>query len=35
MTILSFAAIFAGLGLGGAAGNYAAAGALVLLSLRS
>jgi len=30
MTILSFAAIFAGLGLGGAAGNYAAAGVMVL-----
>ena len=29
-TILSFAAIFAGLGLGGAAGSYAAAAALVL-----
>lgn len=30
MTILSFAAIFAGLGLGGAAGTYAAAGVMVL-----
>lgn len=30
MTILSFAAIFAGLGLAGAAGNYASAGTLVV-----
>lgn len=30
MTIISFAAIFAGLGLAGARGNYASAGALVL-----
>lgn len=30
MTILSFAAIFAGLGIGGATGSYAAAGVMVL-----
>jgi len=30
MTIISFAAIFAGLGLAGASGNYGSAGVLVL-----